>query len=127
MASPPKSVVHINFIAGALLFDPRHIWTALNEAALAGKMPPSLPQELGARLGAAAIHLGTREGLAGWMTPAVTESRAARLLCLDASNEEALYFLKMGLPRDRPGTVIILRGFGFLMPAGASLRSPNRV
>lgn len=38
--------------------------------------------------------------LAGWMTPAVTESAAAGLLGLDLSTEEALYFLKLGPPRE---------------------------
>lgn len=35
-------------------------------------------------------------GLGGWMTPAITESKAAELLALDEEREDAMYFLKIG-------------------------------
>ena len=44
-------------------------------------------------------------GLGAWMTPAVHESRAARLLALDPSEEEAMYFFKIGPPRLEAGAV----------------------
>jgi SagB-type dehydrogenase family enzyme len=39
-----------------------------------------------------------RRGLGAWMTPAVTESKAAALLQLDPMRQEAMYFIKVGPP-----------------------------
>lgn len=60
MKSPPKAVIHINFLPEELAFDPRPIWSALNAAAQCGKIPASLPEKLGTQFGGTAIHLGTR-------------------------------------------------------------------
>jgi hypothetical protein len=60
MRRPPKSVIHINFLAGSLLFDARPIWTALRNAEEKGKIPRGLSEQLFQELGQVAIHLGTR-------------------------------------------------------------------
>jgi hypothetical protein len=74
MSSAPKAVIHINFLPGALLFDARPIWSALNNAARTGKVPALLPQQLGNALGGTAIHLGTRDNI---MRAAHRELKAA--------------------------------------------------
>lgn len=76
MNAPPKAVIHINFLPGELLFDPRPIWTALNSAAAAGRIPAPLPEQLGQRFGGTAIHLGTRIGM---MRAAIGELQATIL------------------------------------------------
>lgn len=76
MSSAPKAVIHINFLPGALLFDPRPIWSSLNSAASSGKLPALLPQQLGQQLGVTAIHLGTRDYI---MRAAARELKAAAL------------------------------------------------
>jgi len=70
MTSPPKSVIHINFMAGALLFDARPIWTALRQAEAAGNVSSGMAQGLFEKFGDKAIHLGTRHYL---MKQAVAE------------------------------------------------------
>jgi len=60
MNQAPKSVIHINFVAGPLLFDARPVWVALRQAGERGKIPASLPNELFHKFGETAIHLGTR-------------------------------------------------------------------
>lgn len=60
MSRSPQSVIHINFIAGALLFDARPIWAAARKAEERGKIQPNLATHLFNELGATAIHLGTR-------------------------------------------------------------------
>lgn len=60
MSRPPQSVIHINFIAGPLLFDARPIWAAAREAETQGKIPPNLATHLFSELGDTAVHLGTR-------------------------------------------------------------------
>lgn len=40
----------------------------------------------------------SRRGLGAWMTPAITESKAAALLQLDSSQQDAMYFIKVGPP-----------------------------
>lgn len=74
MTSPPKSVIHINFTAGALLFDARPIWTALRQAESAGKVPDGMAQSLFEKFGDTAIHLGTRHYL---MKRAIEELKKA--------------------------------------------------
>jgi hypothetical protein len=76
MASPPKSVIHINFIAGSLLFDARPIWTALRNAERDGKVPTGLAERLFQDLGGTAIHLGTRHYV---MKRAVEDLKSALL------------------------------------------------
>lgn len=76
MSSAPKAVIHINFLPGELLFDPRPIWSALYSAALTGRLPTLLPQQLGEELGGTAIHLGTRAYI---MRAALRELKAAIL------------------------------------------------
>jgi SagB-type dehydrogenase family enzyme len=46
-----------------------------------------------------------RLGLGAWMTPAIYESAAARLLALEPLAEDAVFFLKIGPPKpsDKPG------------------------
>jgi hypothetical protein len=41
--------------------------------------------------------VATASGLGSWMTPAVSETIAAKILALNGS-EEALYFFKIGIP-----------------------------
>lgn len=60
MKHAPKSVIHINFIAGDLLFDARPIWTALRSAEKSGKVSTATAEHLSQKFGEAAIHLGTR-------------------------------------------------------------------
>lgn len=60
MKLPPKSVIHINFIAGALLFDARPIWSALRGAEENGTVSKGLADKLFREFGGTAIHLGTR-------------------------------------------------------------------
>ena len=57
----PKSVIHINFIVGDLLFDPRPIWIALTHAFERGEVPAQLARELPKRFEETAIHLATRD------------------------------------------------------------------
>jgi hypothetical protein len=76
MTSRPKAVIHINFLPGELLFDPRPIWSALNRAGEAGSIPASLPLELGTKFGGTAIHIGTRDYI---MRAAVRELKTALL------------------------------------------------
>jgi hypothetical protein len=56
----PKSVIHINFIVGDLLFDPRPIWAGLTKAVERGEVPATIGSELPTRFGETAIHLATR-------------------------------------------------------------------
>ena len=60
MRAAPKTVIHINFLPGELLFDARPIWTALRTATSKGTVP-TLPKTLQEELGGTAIHLGTRD------------------------------------------------------------------
>src|SRR3954471_1746484 len=50
--------------------------------------------EFGQEVIQSAYHLG----LGGWMTPAITESAAAKLLQIDPIKRDAMYFLKIGPP-----------------------------
>lgn len=75
MSTPAKTVVHINFLPGELLFDARPVWAALNNAVTQGRIP-ALPNSLAANLGAIAIHLGTRDYV---MRYALREMKAAAL------------------------------------------------
>jgi SagB-type dehydrogenase family enzyme len=43
------------------------------------------------------LHYAYEEGCGGWVTPAVHESRAVRILRLDPSRQDAIYFIKVGL------------------------------
>jgi SagB-type dehydrogenase family enzyme len=47
--------------------------------------------------GQALLNVATASGLGSWMTPAVSETIAAKILALNGS-EEALYFFKIGIP-----------------------------
>jgi hypothetical protein len=76
MASPPKSVIHINFMAGVLIFDARPIWTALRNAEKDRKVSTGLADRLFHELGGTAIHLGTRHYV---MRRAVEELKSALL------------------------------------------------
>lgn len=48
--------------------------------------------------GQALVNTVYEHGLGSWMTPALSESLAAKLLNLDESEEESLYFFKIGIP-----------------------------
>jgi len=74
MKSPPSSVIHINFIAGSLVFDARPIWTATREAESKGKLPKQVATRLFTNLGGTAIHLCTRHYV---MKHATEELKAA--------------------------------------------------
>lgn len=43
----------------------------------------------------------SRRGLGAWMTPAITESKAAALLRLGPLHQDAMYFIKVGPPPDK--------------------------
>jgi hypothetical protein len=60
MRAAPKTVIHINFLPGELLFDARPIWTALRIGTSKG-IVPTLPKTLEEELAGTAIHLGTRD------------------------------------------------------------------
>jgi hypothetical protein len=74
MSGPPQSVIHVNFIAGPLLFDARPIWTALRQAENDGKIHAPVPADLMREFGDTAIHLGTRHYV---MKRAVEELKSA--------------------------------------------------
>jgi hypothetical protein len=74
MTPPPASVIHINFIAGSLVFDARPIWTAVRKAEETGKISKTVATRLFANLGGMAIHLGTRHYV---MKRAIEELKAA--------------------------------------------------
>lgn len=76
MKPPPKSVIHINFDTGPLVFDARPIWAALMKAEKQRKIPAGRATELMERFGETAIHLGTRHYL---MKQAIRELQAALL------------------------------------------------
>jgi hypothetical protein len=61
--SVPKSVIHINFMVGQILFDARPIWTALRQAESAGKIRSNAATELYAEFGNTALYLATRHSL----------------------------------------------------------------
>lgn len=54
--------------------------------------------QLGAA-GQALLNTVYKHDLGSWMTPAVSESVAAKILGLDSSLEESLYFFKVGIPQ----------------------------
>ena len=74
MKGPPSSVIHINFIAGPLIFDARPVWSAAREAESKGKIPEHLATRLYTSLGDTAIHLGTRHYV---MKRAIDELKAS--------------------------------------------------
>jgi hypothetical protein len=76
MRPPPKSVIHINFDAGALVFDPRPVWAALLEAEKLGRIPAGRAEEVMEKFGETAIHLGTRHYL---MKRAINELKESLL------------------------------------------------
>lgn len=53
-------------------------------------------------VGQALVNAAYENGLGCWMTPAVSESLAAKILGLNSSEEEALYFFKVGIPERAP-------------------------
>ena len=62
MARPlPKAVIHINFLAEILLFDPRRIWTALSRAESTGIVNPGTTQTVQNDLGPTAVCLAQRD------------------------------------------------------------------
>lgn len=65
MNNPPKSVIHINFLAGVLLFDARPIWTALRSAEQSGRVSSQVLEAIHNEFDEMALHLGTRHYLLG--------------------------------------------------------------
>lgn len=63
MRTPPKSVIHINFLSEVLLFDPRRVWTALRRAEESGKISPSVREKVNKNLGQTAVCLAQRDYL----------------------------------------------------------------
>jgi len=63
MNTPPKSVIHINFVVGALIFDARPIWSALRVAEQKGRVTLQTAESIQRKFGRTAIHLGTRHYL----------------------------------------------------------------
>jgi hypothetical protein len=49
--------------------------------------------------GQALLNSAYRNGLGAWMTPAISESMSAKIMGLNAAEEEALYFFKVGIPQ----------------------------
>jgi hypothetical protein len=74
MKQAPKSVIHINFIAGELLFDARPVWAALRRAVESGKVSKMLGDQLSKEFGETALHLGMRHYV---MKTAVKELKSA--------------------------------------------------
>lgn len=69
----PKSVIHINFVAGEITFDARPIWAALNEATNHSAIPAQINTDIQTEFGQSALHLGTRHYL---MKVALNELKA---------------------------------------------------
>lgn len=61
MSSSPRDVIHINFVAGRLLFDPRRIWTALRRAEGTGRISSAIHQQLQHELKDLALYLAGRD------------------------------------------------------------------
>jgi hypothetical protein len=61
MKNAPKAVIYINFLAGQLLFDPRHIWSALIRARDSGKVSQAAFDQIHTDLDQMAIYLGHRD------------------------------------------------------------------
>ena len=61
MGSPPKFVIHINFLPDMLMFEPRRIWTALGRAEDNGRIPRGTRAQIEQRLGQTAIYLASRD------------------------------------------------------------------
>lgn len=79
MASPPKAVIHINFLPETLLFDARPIWGAIIKASHEGRLPPDAMQRISRPWGNTAIHLATRDAI---MRCAVSELKTGmQILC----------------------------------------------
>lgn len=57
----PKAVIHINFLAETLLFDPRRIWTALTRAEAKGTVSAGATQKIQDDFGQTAICLAQRD------------------------------------------------------------------
>ncbi|MBX9686238.1 MAG: nitroreductase family protein [Candidatus Obscuribacterales bacterium] len=53
--------------------------------------------------GQALVTAAYKNGLGTWMTPALSESLAAKILGLDQNKQEALYFFKVGIPQKPTG------------------------
>ena len=45
----------------------------------------------------------SRRRLGAWMTPAITEHKAAEFLRLDKIRQDAMYFMKIGYPLTKSG------------------------
>ncbi|GGZ70117.1 hypothetical protein [Streptomyces bluensis] len=56
------------------------------------------------RMAHTAVLAAGRTGAGTWMTPAIDEQVAAELCGLDTELEEALYMLKIGMPRNTEDT-----------------------
>lgn len=61
----PKAVIHINFLAGELSFDPRQIWTALIRARDSGKICQATFDQIHSGLDQTALYLGQRDYVLG--------------------------------------------------------------
>lgn len=53
--------------------------------------------------GQALVRSACQLQLGAWMTPAISESKCAALLGLDTQRQEALYFMKIGVPEEPHG------------------------
>src|ERR1035437_8765835 len=73
MSSPPKAVIHINFMPEGLVFDARPIWKALIDAAKTNKTSALRYQQLSEEFGGMALHIGTRSLI---MEAAIRELKA---------------------------------------------------
>jgi hypothetical protein len=61
--TPPRAVIHINFLPEVLLFDPRRIWTALGRAELNSALKPGTRKRIEPELGPMIIWLVQRDYL----------------------------------------------------------------
>ncbi|MGX1166741.1 hypothetical protein AB7M16_003007 [Bradyrhizobium sp. USDA 372] len=71
----------------------RYLWVYRH-----GRAYVNLVIQLG-EIGQEILQSAYRYGLVGWPTPAVHESNCAKLLQLDNRRRDAMYFIKLGLPR----------------------------
>ncbi|MGW5679631.1 nitroreductase family protein [Streptomyces sp. NPDC003860] len=79
-------------------------WHALEQAHGAGPDAYTTVLTECGRLAHTAVLAANGVGAGTWMTPAIDEQVAAELCGLDSGSEEALYMLKIGMPRNTEDT-----------------------
>lgn len=89
MKAAPSSVIHINFVPGAIVFDARPIWTALNGAVKEGRISSALCEEVQQDFGQKAIHLGTKHALLALTIEDIRDAQLKIAVLLDKTPVES--------------------------------------